>query len=396
MAPHVRFLANHSTRPLSIQPNAGLPVMEHGKAVYKLTPDDLARHHDQFVSEFGVAIAGGCCGTTPAHIEAVAKAVGGRSHSADCHWRRVRGLFPGFDFEMKTDDQAQALSLVGCSSLYQFVPYRQDNSFLIIGEKTNANGSKAFREMLAKENWEGLTELARELEAEGSHVLDVCTAYVGRDEVSDMFTLLQHYNQHIQAPLMIDSTESNVIERALQTVAGKPIVNSINFEDGEVRTRKVLELCQKYGAAVVALTIDELGMAKTCEKKVEIADRILTFTREYGLPDHDVFLDCLTFTLASGDEEFRSAGIETIEAIREIKAKHPLVNFTLGISNISFGLKPAARAVVNSAFLHYALEVGLTSAIVHFSKILPSNRIETEIWKIASDLVFDRREFVGV
>jgi 5-methyltetrahydrofolate--homocysteine methyltransferase len=396
MAPHVRFLANHSTRPLSIQPNAGLPVMEHGKAVYKLTPDDLARHHDQFVSEFGVAIAGGCCGTTPAHIEAVAKAVGGRSHSADCHWRRVRGLFPGFDFEMKTDDQAQALSLVGCSSLYQFVPYRQDNSFLIIGEKTNANGSKAFREMLANENWEGLTELARELEAEGSHVLDVCTAYVGRDEVSDMFTLLQHYNQHIQAPLMIDSTESNVIERALQTVAGKSIVNSINFEDGEVRTRKVLELCQKYGAAVVALTIDELGMAKTCEKKVEIADRILTFTREYGLPDHDVFLDCLTFTLASGDEEFRSAGIETIEAIREIKAKHPLVNFTLGISNISFGLKPAARAVVNSAFLHYALEVGLTSAIVHFSKILPSNRIETEIWKIASDLVFDRREFVGV
>ncbi len=395
MAPHVRFLANHSTRPLSIQPNAGLPVMEHGKAVYKLTPDDLARHHDQFVSEFGVAIAGGCCGTTPAHIEAVAKAVGGRSHSADCHWRRVRGLFPGFDFEMKTDEQAQALSLVGCSSLYQFVPYRQDNSFLIIGEKTNANGSKAFREMLANENWEGLTELARELEAEGSHVLDVCTAYVGRDEVSDMFTLLQHYNQHIQAPLMIDSTESNVIERALQTVAGKPIVNSINFEDGEVRTRKVLELCQKYGAAVVALTIDELGMAKTCEKKVEIADRILTFTREYGLPDHDVFLDCLTFTLASGDEEFRSAGIETIEAIREIKAKHPLVNFTLGISNISFGLKPAARAVVNSAFLHYALEVGLTSAIVHFSKILPSNRIETEIWKIASDLVFDRREFVG-
>ena len=395
MAPHVRFLANHSTRPLSIQPNAGLPVMEHGKAVYKLTPDDLARHHDQFVSEFGVAIAGGCCGTTPAHIEAVAKAVGGRSHSADCHWRRVRGLFPGFDFEMKTDEQAQALSLVGCSSLYQFVPYRQDNSFLIIGEKTNANGSKAFREMLANENWEGLTELARELEAEGSHVLDVCTAYVGRDEVSDMFTLLQHYNQHIQAPLMIDSTESNVIERALQTVAGKPIVNSINFEDGEVRTRKVLELCQNYGAAVVALTIDELGMAKTCEKKVEIAERILMFTREYGLPDHDVFLDCLTFTLASGDEEFRSAGIETIEAIREIKAKHPLVNFTLGISNISFGLKPAARAVVNSAFLHYALEVGLTSAIVHFSKILPSNRIETEIWKIASDLVFDRREFVG-
>jgi 5-methyltetrahydrofolate--homocysteine methyltransferase len=395
MAPHVRYLSQHSTRPLSIQPNAGLPVMEGGKAVYKLTPDDLAKHHDHFVSEFGVAIAGGCCGTTPAHIKAVSGAVGDRKHSADCHWRKVQGLYPGFDFEIKTDEQAEGLMLKGCSSLYQFVPYQQDNSFLIVGEKTNANGSKAFREMLANENWEGLTELARELEAEGSHVLDVCTAYVGRDEVRDMSTLLQFYNQHIQAPIMIDSTEANVIEAALQTVAGKPIINSINFEDGEDRTRKVLGLCQKYGAAVVALTIDELGMAKTKEKKVEVAERILSFTREYGLPDHDVFLDCLTFTLASGDEEFRNAGIETIEAIREIRSRHPSVNFTLGISNISFGLKPAARMVLNSAFLHYCREVGLNSAIVHFSKILPENRIDPEVWKIASDLVFDRREFAS-
>lgn len=396
MAPHVRYLSQHSTRPLSIQPNAGLPVMEGGKAVYKLTPEELAKHHDHFVAEFGVAIAGGCCGTTPAHIEAVAKAVGHRNHTSDSHWRKVQGLYPGFDFELKTDAQAEGLALKGCSSLYQFVPYQQDNSFLIIGEKTNANGSKAFREMLANENWEGLTELARELEAEGSHVLDVCTAYVGRDEVRDMTTLLQFYNQHIQAPMMIDSTEANVIEAALQTVAGKPIINSINFEDGEDRTRKVLSLCQKYGAAVVALTIDELGMAKTREKKVEVAERILSFTREFGLPDHDVFLDCLTFTLASGDEEFRTAGIETIEAIREIRKKHPHVNFTLGISNISFGLKPAARMALNSAFLHYCREVGLNSAIVHFSKILPENRITPEVWKIASDLVFDRREFASV
>lgn len=393
MMPHVRFLGQNSTRPISIQPNAGLPVMEQGRAVYKLSPQQLAEFHDQFVTDHGVAIAGGCCGTTPAHIAAVAQAVGGRKHQSAAHWIKVRHLFPGFDFEIKTEDQTTAKQLVGCSSLYQFVPYQQDNSFLIIGEKTNANGSKAFREMLANENWEGLTELARELEAEGSHVLDVCTAYVGRDEVRDMRTLLGFYNQHIQAPLMIDSTEANVIEVALQTVAGKPIVNSINFEDGEARTRRVLELCQKYGAAVVALTIDELGMAKSCQKKVEIAERIIAITREYGLPDHDVFLDALTFTLASGDEEFRNAGIETIEAIRQIRAHYPHVNFTLGISNISFGLKPAARAVVNSAFLHYTREVGLTSAIVHFSKILPSNRIASEIWEIASDLVFDRRRF---
>lgn len=396
MAPHVRFLAQNSTRPLSIQPNAGLPVMERGHAVYKLSPDDLAQHHRQFVEEFGVAIVGGCCGTTPDHIRAVAEAVGGRAHTADVHWRRVRNLFPGFDFELKTDEQAESLALIGCSSLYQFVPYKQDNSFLIIGEKTNANGSKAFREMLANENWDGLTELARELEAEGSHVLDVCAAYVGRDEVADMRTLLGYYNRHIQAPLMIDSTETPVIEAALKSVAGKPIVNSINFEDGEARTRRVLELCRTYGAAVVALTIDELGMAKTCEKKVAIADRILAMTREYGLADHDVFIDCLTFTLASGEEEFRTAGIETIEAIKQIRERHPRVNFTLGVSNISFGLKPAARVMVNSAFLHYALEAGLTSAIVHFSKILPDNRIAPEVWKIASDLVFDRREFAAV
>lgn len=396
MATHVRYLGQNSTRPISVQPNAGLPVMEKGQAMYKLTPDELARHHEHFVNDFGVAMAGGCCGTTPAHIEAVAKAVGGRPHSADCHWRKVRHLFPGFDFTMKTDEQAAALSLVGCSSLYQFMPYVQDASFLIIGEKTNANGSKAFREMLATENWEGLTELARELEGEGSHVLDVCTAYVGRNEERDMRTLLSYYNRHIQVPLMIDSTETNVIEASLQTVAGKPIVNSINYEDGGKRVDDVLSLCKNYGAAVVALTIDEDGMAKTVEKKVEIAERLLAATRSYGLPDHDVFIDALTFTLGSGDEEFRLAGEATIEAIREITRLHPRVNTVLGVSNISFGLKPAARMVLNSVFLHWCREAGLTSAIVHFSKILPENRIEPAVWKIATDLVYDRREYAAV
>ena len=393
MAPHVRYLGQNSTRPISVQPNAGLPVMEAGQAKYKLTPEELAKHHDTFVKEHGVAMAGGCCGTTPAHIKAVADALSGHKHSSNAHWMKVRHLFPAFDFTMKTDEQAAALSLVGCSSLYGFQPYKQDASFLIVGEKTNANGSKAFREMLAVENWEGLTELARELEGEGSHVLDVCTAYVGRNEERDMRTLLSYYNRHIQVPLMIDSTEWQVIEASLQSVAGKPIVNSINYEDGGGRVDKVLGLCQKYGAAVVALTIDEDGMAKSAEKKVAIAERLLKATREYGLPDHDVFLDCLTFTLGSGDEEFRASAYETIDAIREIRKRHPRVNSILGVSNVSFGLKPAARQILNSTFLHYCLEAGLTSAIVHFSKIRPENQIEPDIWKIASDLVFDRREY---
>ncbi|AIE88165.1 homocysteine S-methyltransferase family protein [Fimbriimonas ginsengisoli] len=395
MTSHIRFLGQNSTRPLAVQPNAGLPVMEAGQARYKLTPEELAEHHVRFVTEHGVALAGGCCGTTPAHIKAVAEAVGGRSHTADCHWRRVRHLFPGFDFTMKTDDQASALSLVGCSSLYTFQPYEQDNSFLIVGEKTNANGSRAFRDLLAAENWEGLTELARELEGEGSHVLDVCTAYVGRDEKRDMTTLLSYYNRHITVPLMIDSTEVPVVEAALKCLAGKPIVNSINFEDGESRTEKVLGLCRKYGAAVVALTIDEDGMAKSAEKKVEVAERLLARTRAAGLPDHDVFLDCLTFTLGSGDEEFRESAVATLDAIEEIRKRHPGVNTILGVSNVSFGLKPALRQILNSAFLHYAREVGLTSAIVHFSKIRPEHQIEADVWQIASDLVFDRRRYAA-
>jgi 5-methyltetrahydrofolate--homocysteine methyltransferase len=393
MAPHIRYLGQNSTRPISVLPNAGLPIMEAGKSAYKLTPEELANHHEHFVRDFGASMVGGCCGTTPAHIRAVSDRLSGTKHTADCHWRKVRNLFPGFDFNMRGEEQATAFQLVGCSSLYQFQPYQQDASFLIVGEKTNANGSKAFRNLLAEENWEALTELARELEGEGSHVLDVCTAFVGRDEERDMRILLSYYNRHITVPLMIDSTEVNVVEAALQCVAGKPIVNSINFEDGEMRTERVLALCRKYGAGVVALTIDEDGMAKTVEKKLEIADRILARTRASGMPDQDVFLDCLTFTLGSGDEEFRKSGEATIEAIRQVKEKYPLVNTILGVSNVSFGLKPATRQVLNSTFLHYCCEVGLTSAIVHFSKIVPENKIEPEIWKIASDLIYDRREF---
>ncbi len=398
MTPHVRFLCQNSTRPISVQPNAGLPVMEGGGAVYKLSPEELAEHHTHFVRDLGAAFVGGCCGTTPAHVRAVSEAVSGLKPSEDAHWRKVRKLFPGFDFELdpsKSDDQSKAIRLVGCSSLYQFQPYAQETSFLIVGEKTNANGSRAFREMLAAENWDGLVELARELEGEGSHVLDVCAAYVGRDEARDMRQLLSLYNRHVTVPIMIDSTEANVVEEALKCLAGKPIVNSINFEDGEARTEKVLSLCRKYGAAVVGLTIDEEGMAKTAEKKVAVAERILTRTRAHGMPDQDVFLDCLTFTLGSGDEEFRKAGVETLEAIREIKKQHPAANTILGVSNVSFGLKPAARVALNSVFLRHALDAGLTAAIVHFSKIKPESQVDPEVWKVAADLVRDRREFAA-
>ncbi|ARU40784.1 hypothetical protein CCB80_06370 [Armatimonadetes bacterium Uphvl-Ar1] len=392
MAPYVKFLGENSTRPISIQPNAGLPMMEGGQAVYKLTPNELADAHEKFVSESGVAICGGCCGTTPEHIRQVAERVKGRSHSAG-HWVACQGVFPGFDFSYRSDEQAAVVRLQGASSLYDFVPWVQDNSYLIVGERTNANGSKAFRDMLAAENWEGMTELARELEGEGSHLIDVCTAYVGRDEVRDMTTLLKAYNQHITVPIMIDSTEVEVIEAALQCVAGKPVINSINFEDGEGRTEAVLSLCQRYGAAVVGLTIDEDGMAKSAEKKVQIAERILERTRAYGLPDSDVFIDCLTFTLGSGDEEFRESAMATIDAIKELHLRHPRVNSILGVSNVSFGLKASARVILNSVFLHYAREAGLTSAIVHSSKILPENRIDSDVWQIGSDLVFDRRKY---
>jgi len=393
MAPYVRYLGQHSSRPISIQPNAGLPLMEHGKAVYSLTPSDLAHHQSQFVNDYGAAMVGGCCGTTPEHVKAIVDAVGGKPHSANAHWIMNRQIFNGFDFNLISEERAQAISLIGCSSLFQFQSYIQDNSLLLVGEKTNANGSKAFRDMLSRENWEGLTELAREQENEGSHLLDVCTAYVGRDEVRDMTTLLTYYNKSITIPLVIDSTEVPVIEAALKKIAGKPIVNSINFEDGGTRAHKVLDLCQRYGAGVVALTIDEHGMAKAAKSKSDIADRLISLAHEYGLPNHDIFIDALTFTLGSGDEEFRLAGLETLEAIRMIKANHHNVNTILGISNISFGLRPAIRQVINSTFLHFAIEAGLTSAIVHVSKILPENQIEPEVWKLATDLVNDQRKF---
>ena len=393
MEGHVRFLARNSTRPIACQPNAGLPVMERGEAVYKLTPDELAAFHERAAREDGVALAGGCCGTTPAHIAAIAGAVGGRPHTADCHWRRVRSVFPGFDFRLDAPEKGDALALKGAASLYLFQPYAQDASLLLVGEGTNANGSRAFRDGLAAENWDGLVEIARTLEAEGSHLLDVCTAYVGRDEERDMTTLLTRLVKSATIPIVVDSTEVEVVEAALRVIPGKPIVNSINFEDGEERTAKVLGLCRRYGAGVVALTIDERGMAKTLADKQEVAERLIARTRAQGIADHDLFIDFLTFTLGSGEEEFRPSAMATVEAIAWLKATYPRVNTILGVSNVSFGLKPSARQVLNSVFLQKAREAGLTSAIVHAAKILPSTRVPEELWKLADDLVEDRREF---
>ena len=395
MAGHVRFLGANSTRPIAVQPNAGLPVMERGQAVYKLTPAELGAFHERAAREDGVALAGGCCGTTPAHIRAVAEAVGGQPHRSDAHWMRVRETFPGFDFAIREPDQADALKLVGAASLYSFQPYDQDLSHLIVGEKTNANGSRAFRDMLGVENWDGLVELARELEGEGSHVLDVCTAYVGRDEARDMTTLLSRLARAVTVPIMVDSTEIVVVEQALRKLPGKPIVNSINFEDGEERTRRVLGLCRQYGAAVVALTIDERGMAKGLDDKKAVAERLVARAHEAGLPEHDLFIDFLTFTLGSGEEEFRRSAMATLDAIAWLSQAYPRVQTILGVSNVSFGLRPAARQVLNSVFLQRATEAGLTSAIVHASKILPPTRVPEDLWTVADDLVMDRREFVA-
>ncbi len=369
MSENVRYLCSNSPKPVFVMPNAGIPENVGGHAHYKLSPDELTHYLSHFVKDLGVGIVGGCCGTTKEHLKKVAEAVG--------------NLAP-----MKRQTEFTPSS----SSLYQSVPLHIEPAPVIVGERTNANGSKLFRELLAKEDWEGMVAMGKEQVKEGAHVLDVCAAYVGRDEAKDMRELIYRYNTQITAPLMIDSTEWPVIEEALQRIAGKAIVNSVNLEDGEERMEKVLPLCKKYGASVIALTIDEQGMAKSVARKVEIAKRIHNLaTEKYGIKEQDLIFDTLTFTLGSGDEEFRKAGIDTIEAIREIKKLFPKVHTSLGVSNISFGLSPHARHVLNSVFLHYAIECGLDMAIVHASKILPLYKISKEEQEICRKLIFDER-----
>jgi 5-methyltetrahydrofolate--homocysteine methyltransferase len=372
MTEHVRTLSRLWPRYISVLPNAGLPCLVDGKTHFPLQPEPMADAIVQFVEELGVNVIGGCCGTTPEHLEAIIRRIGTRKPSP-----RTPALQPS------------------CSSLYSAVELKQQTSILMVGERTNANGSKKFKEMLAAEDWDGLVSWARGEVKGGAHVLDVCVDYVGRDGVRDMHEVIRRYVQHVPVPLMLDSTEAAVLEAGLKLAGGKCIVNSINLEDGEKRFVEVCPLLKRYGAAVVALTIDEdrqAGMAKTAQRKLEIATRIHQLaTQKYGIDEANILFDPLTFTIATGNDDDRKLGLETLEGIRLIAQALPRCGIILGLSNISFGLKPAARVVLNSVFLHEAVQRGMTAAILHPSKILPRHKIEPEQWDAAQWLIFDRR-----
>src|SRR5581483_10267302 len=374
MEENVRYLTQTSPKPVFCMPNAGLPENIGGVAHYHLSPEELERYMQHFVSDLGVSIIGGCCGTTKEHIKRL-------SDLAD------RGR-PG----QRAIDWTSSVA-----SIYSSVPMHVEPAPVIIGERCNTNGSKKFRELILGEDYDTCVSMAKEQIKEGSHMLDLCVAYVGRDEIRDMREVITRMNTAVTVPLVIDSTEYPVIEEALKHYAGRAIVNSINLEDGEERMAHVLPLCKKYGAAVIALTIDEDGMAKTREKKFEIAERMIDLSvHKYGMREEDLIFDTLTFTLGSGDEEFRKAGTETIEAIRLIKQAHPLCKTILGVSNISFGLNPHSRHVLNSVFLHYAIEAGLDMAIVHAAKIMPLHKIDERGRALAKQIVFDERVFESV
>ena len=372
MSEHLRYLSQHARIPLSVMPNAGLPVLTPTGAVYPLTPDELAEALDRFVTEYGTRLVGGCCGTTPAHVKAVVERVGGAE---------PRSREPQPD--------------AGVASIYHHVPFHQDASVLMVGERTNANGSKAFREAMLGADFQKCVEIARDAARDGSHLLDLCVDYVGRDGAADMREIAGRFATASTLPIMLDSTEPQVVEAGLEMLGGRCVINSVNYEDGDgptSRYARVMPIVKEHGAAVVALTIDEEGQARTAEWKVRVASRLIEdLTGRWGMALPDILIDCLTFPISTGQEETRRDGIETIAAIREIAQRYPGVNFTLGISNVSFGLNPAARQVLNSVFLHECREAGLTSAIVHASKILPMSRIPEEQREVALDLVYDRR-----
>ncbi|MCA2219374.1 methionine synthase [Jidongwangia harbinensis] len=372
MTEHLRYLSQHARVPLSVMPNAGLPVLAAGGAYYPLTADELAEALQRFVREYGVSLVGGCCGTTPEHIAAVVAAVRGERAAA-----REPGHQPGV------------------ASIYHEVPFRQDAGVLMIGERTNANGSKAFREPMLAGDWQACVEIARSQARDGSHLLDLCVDYVGRDGTQDMRELAGRFATASTLPIMLDSTEPQVVEAGLEMLGGRCIVNSVNYEDGDgpdSRYARVMPIVKEHGAAVVALTIDEEGQARTADWKVRVASRLIDdLTGTWGIRRDDILVDCLTFPIATGQEETRRDGLETIEAIRRISELYPGVNFTLGISNISFGLNPAARQVLNSVFLNECAQAGMTSAIVHASKILPMSKIPEEQRQVALDMVYDRR-----
>jgi len=374
MSEHLRHLARHAQIGVSCMPNAGLPVLQGTGAFYPLTPEQLAEAHDTFTREYGLGLVGGCCGTTPEHLRQVVERVGGRE---------IGPRSPRRD--------------AGASSMYQHVPFRQDTAYLSVGERTNANGSKAFRDAMIEERWDDCVRIAKDQIKDGAHLLDVCVDYVGRDGVADVREIVGRFATASTIPLVIDSTETPVVEAALEMIGGRAVVNSVNYEDGDgpgSRIEQMMPIVKEHGAAVVALTIDEEGQARTAEWKVRVADRLVRdLVDNWGMRVEDILVDTLTFPIATGQEETRRDALETIEAIKELKRIHPDVQTTLGVSNVSFGLNPASRVVLNSVFLHECVEAGLTGAIVHASKIVPMSRIPDEQREAALDMVYDRRRY---
>src|SRR5258708_5328684 len=376
MAEHVNWLGESWPGRVSVQPNAGLPELIAGKTHYPLTPGELAQWLERFILEDGIGMIGGCCGTDVPHIAAL-----------DQMLRRL-----GKDSWRPTPVARKSVWVPSIASLYGQVPLRQENAFLAIGERCNANGSRKWRQLQEKHDWDGCVEMGREQVKEGSHALDICTAFVGRDEIAEMSEVVTRMRGAVHAPLVIDSTELPVLEAALELYGGKPILNSINFEDGEGAAEKRMILAKRFGPAVIALTIDETGMAKDVEHKLAVARRLHEFAcGRFGLPPSDLLFDPLTFTICTGNEDDRKLGLWTLDAIERIREELPECQLILGLSNISFGLNPAARHVLNSVFLDHALRRGLTGAIVHFSKIMPLHKIAEEEARIAEDLIFDRR-----
>jgi 5-methyltetrahydrofolate--homocysteine methyltransferase len=359
MQEHLRHLSQHSPIPISVLPNAGLPSVVDGRTHYDLTPAELASFHRHHVEDLGITVVGGCCGTTPEHLRQVVEA--------------VRNVTPA----KRTPVLEPSLT-----SLYSPVPIHQDNSFLIIGERTNTNGSKAFRDLMLAGDWDGCTKMGSDQVREGAHVIDVCVDYVGRDGAIDMDEIASRFASQVSVPLVLDSTEPEVMEAALRHNGGRAVLNSANLEDGEAegsRLDRVFSLARDFGCAAVCLLIDERGQARDVEWKMEVAHRLHKIaTERYGLRASDLIFDALTFPLGTGDADLRRDGLATIEAIRRIKSEIPGAFTTLGVSNVSFGLKPALRQVLNSVFLAECVEAGLDSAIVHASKILPLSRIPDE------------------
>ncbi len=373
MSEHLRHLSRRAGVAIGAMPNAGLPELTADGARYPLGPEGLADALGGYVEEYGLAVIGGCCGTTPEHIRLLAERYAGRE-------------------VMKRSPESER----SASSLYIEVPFAQDASHLNIGERTNANGSKAFREAMLAENWDECVDIAKAQARDGAHVLDLCVDYVGRDGAADMAVLASRLSTSVTLPVVLDSTEPPVLQAGLERLAGRSIINSVNYEDGDgpdSRFGRIMPMVREHGAAVVALTIDEEGQARTAEWKVRVASRLIDdLVGNWGMNVGDILVDCLTFPIATGQEETRRDGIETIEAIRQLKARYPGVRTTLGVSNVSFGLNPAARMVLNSVFLHECVAAGLDSAIVHSAKIIPMDRIPEEQRRVALDLVYDRRD----